>query len=229
MKLSVVIATYNRAEVLRRNLLAFAEQVDLDFEVVVAIDGSSDHTTVMLTEMRDRLPYEVRWVDTQERERYCLGKARNRGILESSGEAVVVLDDDSFPVVEFVGEHKRSVRLKTLTGGYRNSHDPKDELHAKMKHQMKHSVPIEEVVENNSCMYRVDWIGCGMFAEYIVGYGGVGQEFRKRLAYQCYSYQFNPRAMVYHHREFEGDNGLTRDSKAQQHRANKDFLTRVLP
>ena len=55
-----------------------------------------------------------------------------------------------------------------------------------------------------------------MFSERFEGYGGCGQEFIARLAYQGFKYQFNPEAMIYHHREFEGDNGLTREMKDQQ-------------
>lgn len=146
--------------------------------------------------------------------------------METTGEAVVILDDDSFPVPDFVKEHKRTVKRMTLTGGYRNSHDPKDELHEKMERLMKGEGKLPGVVENNCCMYREDWVGCGLFAEKIIGYGGLGQEFLKRLADQGYEYQFNPKAMIYHHREFENDYGLTRDEKMRQHEESKEVLKR---
>ncbi len=44
MSLSVIIATYNRSKVLKKNLECLLKQTDLDFEVVVAIDGSTDDT-----------------------------------------------------------------------------------------------------------------------------------------------------------------------------------------
>ncbi len=220
MLLSVVISTYNRSDVLRKNLDCFRTQTDMNFEVVVAIDGSTDNTIEML-ENYDA-PFKLKWVDTLETDNYCLAKARNMGIVECSGEAVVILDDDSFPVEKFIEAHKSSVKKGVLTGGYRNSHDPKDSLHAKMKKTLlkyginKENPITERVVENNCCMLRKDWIGCGMFSERFIGYGGCGQEFIARLAYLGYKYQFNPHAMMYHHREFEGDNGLTRDIKNKQ-------------
>lgn len=227
MKLSVVITTFNRAECLRQNLDEFCKQTDMDFEVIVSMDGCTDNTEEMLKEYKKKVPFELRWVNTGETDRYCLGKARNMGILETKGEAVVILDDDSFPVPEFVKEHKRAVKWKTLTGGYRNSHDPNDELHAKMKKLMMGNIRLPgEVVENNCCMYRKDWIDCGLFSEKIIGYGGVGQEFLKKLADQGFKYQFNPKAMIYHHREFENDYDLTRAEKMRQHKENKKFLKR---
>ena len=74
----------------------------------------------------------------------------------------------------------------------------------------------EILVENNCSMLRKDWIGCGMFSERVEGYGGCGQELFLRLKYQGYDYQFNPKAMIFHHKEFEGDNGLTRKEKMRQ-------------
>lgn len=222
MSLSVVVVTYNRSEVLRQNLEEFKKQTDKDFEVIVAIDGSTDNTIEMLES--NKWPFPVKWIDTEETGKYCLAKARNMGILEASGKSIVVLDDDSFPATQFVEQHKKSVQQKVLTGGYRNSHDPNDTMHAKMARLLTNYgdckvQPMREIlVENNCSMLRKDWIGCGMFSERFEKYGGCGQEFFLRLMYQGYNYQFNPKAMIFHHKEFEGDNGLTREKKDQQHK-----------
>ena len=222
MSLSVVITTYNRSAVLKLNLDCFKEQADMDFEIVVAIDGSTDETKEMLAAYE--APFSIKWVDTLEHHKYCLAKARNMGIVETTRPLVAILDDDSFPVPGFVAAHKAAAIPGVLTGGYRNSHDPKDSLHPKMKRTLlKYGIrqqhPItERIVENNTSMYRKDWLGCGMFSERFEGYGGCGQEFVARLAHQGFKYQFAPEAMIYHHREFEGDNGLTRAVKGQQAR-----------
>ena len=220
MLLSVIIATYNRSSVLKMNLDKFKEQTDKNFEIVVGIDGSTDDTKEMLESYQS--DFDVRWVDSYETNKYCLAKVRNMALIETRGEAVVILDDDSYPTPEFVAAHKSSIRPKTLTGGYRNSHDPKDPMHAKMARYIStygslNPTRMKEIlVENNCSMLRKDWIGCGMFSERFEGYGGCGQEFFMRLMYQGYNYQFNPNAMIFHHKEFEGDNGLTREMKMQQ-------------
>jgi len=220
MLLSVVIVTYNRSDVLRQNLDKFKEQAAKNFEVIVAIDGSTDNTIKMLESYKS--DFSIKWIDTKETDKYCLAKARNMGILETSGKAVVILDDDSFPTPQFVEEHKKSVKNRILTGGYRNSHDSQDPMHFKMSHLLTKYGDCspkqigEILVENNCCMLRKDWIGCGMFSERFEGYGGCGQEFFTRLSYLGYGYQFNPRAMIFHHKEFEGDNGLTREDKDRQ-------------
>ena len=124
--LSVIIATYNRSKVLKENLEKFKQQTDKDFEVIVAIDGSTDDTIQMLGNFES--DFGIKWVNTEETNKYCLAKARNMGLVECSGEAVVILDDDSFPTPDFVMAHKKSVRQRVLTGGYRNSHDPDDPM-----------------------------------------------------------------------------------------------------
>ena len=130
MSFSVVIVTYNRSDVLKQNLEEFKKQTDKDFEIIVAIDGSTDNTIEMLE--TNKWPFPLKWLDTQETNKYCLAKARNMGILEASGKSIVVLDDDSFPASNFIKEHKKSVTQRVLTGGYRNSHDSNDPMHAKM-------------------------------------------------------------------------------------------------
>jgi glycosyltransferase involved in cell wall biosynthesis len=214
--LSVVITTFNRADCIDKNLDEFYNQTDMDFEVVVAVDGSTDNTIDVLEEHKKMAPFPLKWIDTGETDKFCMGKARNMGVLETVGEAVVILDDDSFPCPEFIAEHKRTVRKKTLTGGYREADEPK--LKAKMKALKGFTIGKFQpnTVENNTCMFRKDWISCGLFTERIESYGGVGQEFIKRLISQGYEYQFNPKAKIYHRIEMEGNNGITRDDKNKQ-------------
>lgn len=201
--------------------------------MIVAIDGSTDGTIEMLSEYKKNAPFLLKWFDTGETERYGLGKARNMGIKKAKGDVVVILDDDSFPVHDFVREHKKSAKPKTLTGGYRNATDPDDKLHAKMKSYLKKYGDNKPqklrdfVVENNCCMYKADWLRSGLFSEEDKGYGYVGQEFIYRLITQGFYYQFNPRAMIYHHIEYEGISGLSREEKSAQNELNKKYIEQM--
>ena len=124
--MSVVITTYNRSSVLKQNLDCFKLQTDKNFEVVVAIDGSTDDTVEMLKNYKSDFP--ICWVDTLETNDYCLAKARNMGLVETKGAAVIILDDDSFPVPDFIKADRDSVKPHVITGGFRNSHDKNDSL-----------------------------------------------------------------------------------------------------
>lgn len=212
---SIVITTFNRKNVLKELLDSFRQQTDKDFEVVVAVDGSSDGTQKMLEEYAGTSPFELRWLDTGLKNEYGLAVARNMGIKEARGEAIVILDDDSFPVPEFVAEHKKTVEPMTLTGGGRISTDPNDtELKDKMRAYLEtygDSIPqkfkpipkYKWVVENNTCMYKKDWLSSGLFDESIRTYGRIGQVFNRNLIKKGFKYQFNPRAAIIHHVEYK--------------------------
>jgi len=238
--LSVVITTFNRAECLEVNLKHFLTQTDTHFEVVVAIDGSTDSTLQKLIDFQRMGAFSLSWVDTKASNTYSLGKARNLGILNARGRGIVILDDDSFPAPNFVEYHRKMLRSKTLTGGYRNSHDPLDSLHEKMKKMQPlltaGAFPIKEFpnrtglwgpVENNCSMLKEDWIACGLFTEKIEGYGGVGQEFFERLKFLGFNYQFCKQAQIFHHREYEGLNGLTRETKNQMSLESQKILEKI--
>ena len=90
-RLSVVVPTYERREVLARTLPTILDQElpQARFEVVVVIDGSTDGTAEMLTEQFADRPLQV-----LSRENAGPAAARNAGIQASRGELVLLLDDD---------------------------------------------------------------------------------------------------------------------------------------
>ncbi|MEO7261306.1 MAG: glycosyltransferase [Jatrophihabitantaceae bacterium] len=91
LRCSVVIPTYNRAELLRRTLDSLVGQ-DLPgsaFEVLVVDDGSSDHTAQLVESYRDRL--DVRYF-FQPDEGWRVAQARNVGIAHATGEVCVFVD-----------------------------------------------------------------------------------------------------------------------------------------
>jgi len=229
MSLTIVITTYNRARVLEDLLYALENQTESDFQVVVAIDGSTDTTEEMLAGVTPT--YDMKWVDTGC-DGYGLAVARNRGILAADGRAVVVLDDDSFPDPGFVAAHKSSVVQGVMTGGPRVPNDARDTILAEKMARLscvppltpmtvsefRHEWPRASLVENNLCMLREDWISAGLFSERLKMYGFIGQEFFARAAYLGIRWQYNPEAIIRHHGEIAGDNGLSDRRKRRQTR-----------
>jgi glycosyltransferase involved in cell wall biosynthesis len=88
---TVVIPTYNRAELLRHTLDSLAGQdlVRDRFEVLVVDDGSSDSTAQVVDGFRDRL--DVRYF-FQPDEGWRVAQARNVGIAHAAGEICVFVD-----------------------------------------------------------------------------------------------------------------------------------------
>jgi len=108
LRLSVVVPTYNRREVLRVCLASLARQTlsSDQFEVLVVDDGSTDDTESVVRSFQGALL--VRYL----RQPHNRGRAaaRNRGIREATGDVVVFVDSDVFPVPGFLAAH-RSVHL----------------------------------------------------------------------------------------------------------------------
>jgi glycosyltransferase involved in cell wall biosynthesis len=89
--LSVVIPTYQRAELLRRSISSVTSQGDDFLEIIVADDASPDDTQQVLAALRSEEP-RLRHV----RRSVNGGNAatRNAGVAEAQGEWVTFLDDD---------------------------------------------------------------------------------------------------------------------------------------
>lgn len=94
-ELSVVVATYNRADTLRETLRHLAAQT-LDparFEVLVVDDGSPDDTPAMVESARPECPFELKFMRHSNR---GPGFTQNRGIREARAPLVLLIADDIF-------------------------------------------------------------------------------------------------------------------------------------
>jgi len=95
MTVSVVVCTRNRASLLADCLEALDAQdvpVDLEWELVVVDNGSTDRTTAVVADAASHLP--VRRVVEP---RPGLAAARNRGVAEARGSYLAWTDDDALP------------------------------------------------------------------------------------------------------------------------------------
>jgi glycosyltransferase involved in cell wall biosynthesis len=98
VRVSIVIATYNRAESLRRTLSALAQQTypNNSYMVVVADDGSSDNTREVC---ENSWPFRLQYLPQV----HAGGtNAKNAGALASQGDLLVFLDDDITVVPQFI-------------------------------------------------------------------------------------------------------------------------------
>ena len=90
-QVSVVIPTYNRAEMLRVALDSVRAQTIPAFEIAVVDDGSTDHTAEVV---RDFASGGMPLIYLTGPHRDRLGEARNRGVAATSGEWIAFLDSD---------------------------------------------------------------------------------------------------------------------------------------
>lgn len=101
--LSVVICTYNNADVLDRALDALGRQERADglaWDVTIIDNNCTDHTAAVVAKWRDdgRLPQLRRVVETRQ----GLTPARQRGAMETSGDWLAFVDDDCLVAPDWV-------------------------------------------------------------------------------------------------------------------------------
>lgn len=84
---SVIIPTYNRGWIVRDAIDSVLGQTYADFELIVVDDGSTDRTPQILDDYGDKLRV-IRQANQG------VSAARNRGISESSGLLIALLDSD---------------------------------------------------------------------------------------------------------------------------------------
>jgi glycosyltransferase involved in cell wall biosynthesis len=119
--LTVVIPTYNRADVLKLALQAYGKQSapELIRELIVVDDGSTDHTDAVVNESQANCPFPVRYLKQTNR---GPAAARNVGIRESRSELILFTDSDIVPAPTLVSQHvkwhKRHPEQSTGILGY---------------------------------------------------------------------------------------------------------------
>jgi glycosyltransferase involved in cell wall biosynthesis len=103
IRLSVVIATRDRAAFLERALDSLAVQRAAPaFEVVIADNGSSDGTRALVEARRASAPHPIAYAFVPEPNR---GAARNAAIALARGAIVVFVDDDVSLPPHFLAAH----------------------------------------------------------------------------------------------------------------------------
>lgn len=106
---SVVVATYNRAELLPRAIESVLAQDHAPLELVVVDDGSTDHTVEVLEAYAER----VRWTTQANAER---GAARNVGARMATGDLLCFLDSDDEMLPGHVGKLVAALREHPESG-----------------------------------------------------------------------------------------------------------------
>ena len=104
MTSAVIVTTYNRLDALAAVLAGYSAQTDLDFELLVADDGSKDDTRKLVEDHAARTPFKLRHV-WQEDTGFRPGAARNRAVAKTQAEYLIFVDGDCVPTRNFVRQH----------------------------------------------------------------------------------------------------------------------------
>ncbi len=118
MRITVIISTYNSAQLLEKVLWGYTCQSHNDFEIVIADDGSDNKTLDLIELMKKQSGLTINHVwheDMGFRKTVILNKA----IKSSATDYLLFSDGDCIPRSDFVASHvKYAKRGYFLSGGY---------------------------------------------------------------------------------------------------------------
>ena len=161
-QVSVIVPVCGKFEVTQKCIVAIRNQTYRNIEIVIVND---DIQPILYGTIK----HPIRVIENYKND-YGLARARNKGVIEATGDVLVFCDQrmmmDSKAVEKFVEN------LKPRSWLYGNKGVKK------------------EFVENFSCVYRNDLIKIGMFCERMDKYGGLSQETRSRAKHNGFNIEY---------------------------------------
>lgn len=128
-KVSVIIPTYNRANLIGRAIQSVLDQTYRDFQLIVVDDASTDSTEGVVKAFNDNTIQYIRHMMNRG-----ANSARNTGIENTNGEYIAFLDDDDEWLPEYLDQMISYLEAKDRTIGlvycsfYRTDPDTKQVL-----------------------------------------------------------------------------------------------------
>src|SRR3989339_1476567 len=116
MRVSVIVSTYNAPAWLEKVLWGYAAQTHRDFELVVADDGSTQATALLLGQLRRQTQLPIRHV-WQERSGFRKCEILNKATVAAAGDYLIYTDGDCIPRCDFVEQHAEMARPATMLSG----------------------------------------------------------------------------------------------------------------
>jgi len=199
MRATIQLCTYNRAHLLGRVLDACFEQTisSAEYEVVLVNDGSTDDTPAVIAaaQARATCPFTV-----VSRPNGGLAKASNSGLARSTGERVILIDDDVLPLPDFVEEHLRSHARspRAIVRGGAINVENFDDLPFPIWSLRNYSG--NYFWTTNVSVPLATLRSVGGFNEDFAEYGWEDIDVGLRLRFAGVKAVFNPRALVYHYK-----------------------------
>lgn len=212
--LSVVVATYNRKEILLKTLEAYRQQTAAHgiLELLVIDDGSTDGTVEAVSEFAGRCPFGIRCLH-QYREGQA--KGRNRAIRESKGGLMLMGDDDVIPAPTLVAEHltwheEHPALSDAVVGQVAWSPElsptpfmewlAQDGIITDYGHMKRGQVTPPHFYTGNISLKRDFLLQNGLFDEGFRNYGYEDAELGYRLTKKGLRLFYNPDALGYHYK-----------------------------
>jgi MoaA/NifB/PqqE/SkfB family radical SAM enzyme/predicted glycosyltransferase len=222
-KITIVIPTYNRKELLKKTLISlFNQKYPKDkYEVIVVDDGSNDDTEEMIRSLKPTCNFKYFY--WPRKEKFELGEPKNRvaavrniGIENARGEIILFVDSDMILDKNCVRRHvlMHKKHKNTVIIGYRNLlFKQKNPLNLVLNKKVPFQDDFREILllihkdelwrllhSNNVSIKKDNLIEVGMFEDGLINkYWGIeDQELGYRLFKAGFSFKMDKKAVGYH-------------------------------
>lgn len=118
MKISVIVATYNRVDALNLVLQSLENQGDKNFEVIIADDGSRNDTREFIAQFMSASKLAIKHV-WHEDKGFRLALIRNLATASATGDYLIFLDGDCVVQPDFVERHRALAQKGFMVTGSR--------------------------------------------------------------------------------------------------------------
>jgi glycosyltransferase involved in cell wall biosynthesis len=145
MKISVIITTYNSEEWLEKVLVGYSIQIENDFEIIIADDGSNGKTKEAVKYFQDKFKYPIQHI-WQKDDGFQKCKILNKAIVVTNSDYLLFTDGDCIPKKDFIAQHlKYKEKGYLLSGGY-----------FKLPMSTSQSITKENIL-NQEC-FKISWL-----------------------------------------------------------------------
>ncbi|UGU16734.1 glycosyltransferase family 2 protein [Sinomicrobium kalidii] len=144
--ISVIIATYNKQDWLRKVLEGYKCQTCIDFDVIIADDGSTEETKNLIDDFKKNdYPVDITHL-WHEDKGYRRQTILNKAIVAAKHEYILFTDGDCIPRADFVETHaKLAKKGYFLSGGY-----------CKLPMNTSEAIAANDI-KNQDC-FKVNWL-----------------------------------------------------------------------
>ncbi|MGB5227750.1 MAG: glycosyltransferase family 9 protein [Eudoraea sp.] len=142
---SVIVSTYNQPELLEKVLWGFNCQTFMDFELIIAEDGSGGQTKELINNIKTKLSFPISHISHND-DGCQKTKILTKAILSSNTDYIILTEGDCIPREDFVQVHFINKATKTFISG----------VHYLLPLYISRSLTLKDIEEQNC--FKINWL-----------------------------------------------------------------------
>ena len=142
---SVIVSTYNQPEMLEKVLWGFNCQTFMDFELIIAEDGSGTQYKELINKIKTRVSFPISHI-WEENDGFQKSKILTKAILSSNTNYIITTEGDCIPRADFVQVHYLNREPATFISG----------VSYLLPLNISRTLTLEDIEEQNC--FKINWL-----------------------------------------------------------------------